>query len=110
MSDTPNSSDLAALQQQFAAADINANKRNVDANAPLLETTKMRKSQGLNSVSNTRTIRVNDESMPKDADGKSTLLYTISVTITSSMDDRDDDLDSMQKAVTDFVKNIHNHI
>jgi hypothetical protein len=108
MSDAPNLSELEALRAKYPDAVI-APKQD-DAPKPRVETLRMKKAQGINQVSNVRTIRINDDAYPVDEAGNSKMLYTISVTITSSMDDHDDELELIQKAATEFVRNIHNNI
>lgn len=110
MSDTPNMDSMEALRQQYPDAVIKPKAERESAPKPRVETLKLKKMQGLNMVGNVRTIRINDAKYPVDKDGDSTMIYNIGVTITSSLDDHDDELEKIQKAVTEFVKNIHNHI
>jgi len=110
MSDTPNMEAMEALRQQYPDAVIKSKADVAKEPRPRVETLTLKKSQGINQVSNVRTIRINDDKYPVDDKGLSKMIFTIGVTVNSSMDDHDDELEKIQKAVTEFVKHIHDHI
>lgn len=110
MSDTPDFNSLEAMRLQHADAVIKPKAEIANEPKARFENKTFKKAQSENSVNNVRSIYVNDPKYPVDANGKSTMIYTIGVTIGSTLDGHDDELERMQKAVTEFVRNIHNHI
>lgn len=110
MSDTPDFNSLEAMRLQHADAVIKPKAEVAAGPKPRFENKTFRKAQAENAVNNVRIIYVNDPKYPVDENGKSKMIYTVGVTIGSSLEGHEDELERMQKAVTEFVRNIHNHI